>query len=329
MYNNRYKGKEFIKGNIIYEGEYLFNKKWTGKIYDKKRNISYEIKNGNGIIKEYNKEYQLIYEGEYLDGKKWNGKAIYYENYDLLQFEIEYINGEINKNFVVKEFTYFSKILRFVGDYIYEEKYKNQNGYNKFSFNKEYFTGNGKEYYDNGKLKFEGEYLNGKKWNGKFFNIDKSTISEINNGKGFIQEYNDVGKIIFEGEYLEGKRNGKGKEYNQKEKLIFEGEYLEGKRNGNGKEFNQKGDVIFEGEYSDGERNGQGKEYEYENSIFSRLIFEGEYSNGERWDGQFFGDIYDYEKGFINAGHYKEGKFYIETNDNFGEFEKEEENEGE
>ena len=53
----------------------------------------------------------------------------------------------------------------------------------------------GREYYglDN-TLRFEGEYLNGKR-----------------NGKG--KEYNYNGKLSFEGEYLNGKRNGKGKEY--------------------------------------------------------------------------------------------------------------------
>ena len=45
----------------------------------------------------------------------------------------------------------------------------------------------------NDNLIFDGEYLNGKKWNGK--------------GK----EYDDC-KLIFEGEYLNGQRNGKGKE---------------------------------------------------------------------------------------------------------------------
>jgi len=36
----------------------------------------------------------------------------------------------------------------------------------------------GKEYYPNGKLEFEGEYLNGQRWNGKgkeyyFFQLDE------------------------------------------------------------------------------------------------------------------------------------------------------------
>ena len=38
---------------------------------------------------------------------------------------------------------------------------------------------------------FEGEYLNGERWNGK--------------------EYNGYGKLIFEGDYLNQKRNGKVK----------------------------------------------------------------------------------------------------------------------
>ena len=46
----------------------------------------------------------------------------------------------------------------------------------------------GKEYDENGRLIFEGEYLDGKKWNGKSKEFDKN------------------GLIIFEGEYSKGKR---------------------------------------------------------------------------------------------------------------------------
>ena len=65
----------------------------------------------------------------------------------------------------------------------------------------------------NGKLKFEGEYLN-----------------EERHGKG--KEYNKYGKLIFEGEYKQGKKwNGKVIEYNDKGELEFEDEYLNGERN--------------------------------------------------------------------------------------------------
>ena len=56
--------------------------------------------------------------------------------------------------------------------------------------------GNGKEYNYYKQLKYDGEYLNGKR-----------------NGKG--KEFNLMGDLEFEGEYLNGKRwNGKLKEYN-------------------------------------------------------------------------------------------------------------------
>ena len=94
-----------------------------------------------------------------------------------------------------------------------------------------YKHGKGKEY-NEGKLLFEGEYLNGKRWNGK------------------ITDYDFYGNLIFESEILEG--NGKGKEYYNGE-LLFEGEYLNGERwNGKVKEYNENGLLIFEGEIKNG-----------------------------------------------------------------------------
>ena len=49
---------------------------------------------------------------------------------------------------------------------------------------------NSKEYHDNGKLSFEGEYLNGER-------------------NGLAKEFYYNGKLKFDGEYLNGKRNGK------------------------------------------------------------------------------------------------------------------------
>ena len=104
-------------------------------------------------------------------------------------------------------------------------------------------NGKGKEYYQNGQLKFEGEYLhshklsgleyiNGnvfyegeylydKKWNGKSFNGCRNFIIELKNGTGKVKEYYHTGNLEFEREYLNGKRNGKGKEYWNDGKLMF------------------------------------------------------------------------------------------------------------
>ena len=51
------------------------------------------------------------------------------------------------------------------------------------------------------KIKFEGEYLYGKRWNGKGFNHEGKEVFEIKNGEGLIKEYNNKGKLILEGEY--------------------------------------------------------------------------------------------------------------------------------
>ena len=62
-------------------------------------------------------------------------------------------------------------------------------------------------------MKFEGNYLNGKKWNGKGYDSNEKVIYELKEGKGYIKEYNDFDvTLIFEGEYLYGEKNGKGKE---------------------------------------------------------------------------------------------------------------------
>ena len=102
-----------------YEGEFLYNKKWNGKGYDKYGNIIYELKNGNGKVREYDiNNDKLKFEGEYLNGKR-NGKGKEYYPGGTLEFECEYLNGKRN--------------------------------------------GKGKEYGYNGKLKFEGQFLNDKR----------------------------------------------------------------------------------------------------------------------------------------------------------------------
>ena len=156
--------------------------------------------------------------------------------------------------------------MEYEGEYLYDKKW-NSKGYDgNGDIIYELIKGNGKvkEYDAYDKLRFEGEYINGKL-----------------NGKG--KEYNND-RLIFEGEYLNGERHGKGKEYDNydfKNYLKFEGEYLNGKRNGKGIEYQSDGDLIFEGEYLDGKIwNGKGKgEYGFNS------MFKGEYLNGKEWNG--------------------------------------------
>ena len=80
LYNNEEK--------LIYEGEFLYNKKWSGKGYDGNGNVTFEIINGNGKGIEY-LHNNTRFEGEYINGKR-NGFGKEYEKDGKLKFEGEF-----------------------------------------------------------------------------------------------------------------------------------------------------------------------------------------------------------------------------------------------
>ena len=99
-----------------------------------------------------------------------------------------------------------------------------------------YLNGKCTEYYTNNNdeiISFEGEYLNGKKWNGKGYNTDTNIIYELINGKGKVKYY-DVDSydsyLEFDCEYINGEKNGNCKDYYYNGNLKFESEYKDGKK---------------------------------------------------------------------------------------------------
>ena len=71
----------------------------------------------------------------------------------------------------------------------------------------------GIEYDTNGNIEFQGEYLNGKRWNGKGYNYEgeESYIINYGNSNGKIIEYHIDGRKKYEGEYINGKKKWKRK----------------------------------------------------------------------------------------------------------------------
>ena len=268
-------GKGILSGEygIIFGGEYLNGKNWNGKLYDIDGNLFYELKEGkglmricngdnalnyegeflngeiNGKVREYNNEGKVKFEGEYLDGKR-NGKAKEYDNKGKIKFECEYLYDHKIK---VKE--YSNGILSYEGEYSFDKKLTGKGYYEKGNLTYELINGNGRviEYDYEGKLIFEGEYLNGIKW------------------IGHNKEYEIVGKLKFQGEYL-GDYRKKGKEY-VRGILTYEGEYYKDKK-WTGKGYDKNGNLIYE--LING--NGKVKEYDYD----FKLVFEGEYWRKEK-----------------------------------------------
>ena len=145
----------------------------------------------NGYGKEYNLEtMDLIFKGFYLNGKK-NGKGKEYLNCKSI-FVGEYFNGKRNGKGL--EFNKYERVI-FEGEYLDGKRWNGIIYKNKYKFIIKNGKGILREYHDNGKLKFEGEYIN-------------------SNKKG--KKYCDKGELIFEGEYLKEKKwNGKIKRYSK------------------------------------------------------------------------------------------------------------------
>ena len=176
LYSYKLRGKHYVHGKLEYEGEYLRYEKWNGKGYDENGNIVYELEYGNGNVKEFDINEQLEFEGKYFKGARFGKGKEYYGHSTRLKFEGYYFNGwRVGKGKEI-DFMYGQrkiKKLTFEGFYIEGRK----NGY-------------GKEYLDYD-LIFEGEYLKGKRWNGK--------------GKGL----DSRGELRYECEYLEGEEQNK------------------------------------------------------------------------------------------------------------------------
>ena len=265
-YESNGKAKEFSSydDHLIYEGDYFNGKRnGKGKEYDEDERLKFEGEYLNGKRNGKGKEYdiygdEIIFEGEYLNGKRWNGKIYDHDGHST--YELKNGNGYFKEYY--EDENYLS--LEFEGVYKNGEK-----------------NGKGKEYYDyvNNKLRFDGEYLNGKKWNGKLFDEHGIIICEIKDGKGSLKEYNRNKVLIYEAKFLNGELNGKVREFNDEGQLIFEGEDLCGILNGKVKEY-EYGRISFEGEYLYGHKR-KGKEY-----MGERLEYEGEYLFDKKWSGK-------------------------------------------
>ena len=263
-------GKEYtLDGNkLVFEGEFKNDKK-NGKgkeYYETNGKIFFygTYLNGkrHGIGKEYHLNGKIKFEGEYSNGYKIEGKGYSQEG------KLELIFGRDGEG---REYYPNEGKLSFKGTYLDGKRH-----------------GKGIEYYSSGEIKFEGEYSNGYKIEGKGYNYFGKIIFELErNGKG--KEYDIIGKLKYEGEFLNGKRNGKGKEYNLVNgKLKYEGEYKEDLLHGKVKKYDNNGNIIFEGEYKEGKKwNGiSNEEYEYTDDGPFEGCFQGEYLNGKRWNGK-------------------------------------------
>jgi len=210
------------------------------------------IKQGTGNWDFYALMHDFMtYEGEYQNGIK-NGKG---KEYKLIDIDL-ISSGE--GNYIKFEDTNINLLFEDLKkcDFFENARFKSENQDQVGIINI-----NRKEYIYYRKLEYEGEFKNGKRWNGKGKENNSFLFfeGEYLNGRflnGVIKLFNSKGNISFEGEYLNGER--KGNKYDNDLNYILEGEYLDEKINGKRIEYDCKGNKIFEGNFQMGKEMEKG-----------------------------------------------------------------------
>jgi len=151
-----------------------------------------------------------------------------------------------------------------------------------------------KEFYENGGLKSEGNYKDGKRekqWSYYFANGQAEQTGEYIKGKpsGEWKKYFSDGKLNRDEFYENGKENGIMTELTRDSVVIARGNYVDGKKDGVWN-FNNNG-YIAEGKFLEDKEDGMWKQY----ATDKRVIFEGSFVDGQE-NGEH---TYYYEDGHI------------------------------
>ena len=296
---------------------------------DGKINKIINYKNGDkeGIAKEFNKDSTIItilnYRNDFLiskekinrkdkNGLKQGSWKTFYNN-DKLKSEANYLNDLLHG--IYREYDRRGKLIknqRYNYGVLLEENVEE----------KEQIVVK-EEFYENGKLKKSGGFINKRpvgihkefKPNGTISNAilydDEGNIK----GTGLIDEnvkkqgewkyYYPDGKIKSKGKYLNNRKNGKWTFYFQDGSYEQKGRYKNGKLSGDWTWFFENGNIKREEHYYNGKEEGLFIEYNQNEEIISK----GEYIDGEK-EGEWYYFVGDHiEKGNFRFG-LKNGMWY-------------------
>ena len=158
-----------------------------------------------------------------------------------------------------------------------------------------------KEYYVNGSIRSEGNYIADKKngkWTYFFENGEEEQEGYFKNGKydGLWQWYYDTGELKRNENYYNGREDGTCIEYSKTGDILETGEYINGLKEGVW--VNNIGDHVEKGLYKDGLREGMWRYY----FMNGKVKFEGSFIQGIE-DGK--------HKWYYDNGNLMEERYYI------------------
>ena len=282
-----------------------------------KNEVTYSEDKMNGYLKEYSPAGSLLNTTKYIKGVL----QINVPELAKLEMRTEYFdNGQAKFTRTYKDdvaegiHREFSREGKVIGAKIYEEGVLTAEGILDTTGRKQ---GIWKEYYPEGQLKSQGEYLNSKRIGEWVFYHPNAKIEQKGKydrkgkAQGSWKWFYETGNLLREENYLNDLVDGAMTEYSDSGKVVTKGEFLDGQKEGPW--MMELQGYREEGSYKAGKRDGDWKHYYTDNG---KLRFEGKFVDGEPDGIQTFyylnGNIKQVGK---YAGGAKEGewKFYDES----------------
>ena len=174
-----------------------------------------------------------------------------------------------------------------------------------------------RDYYENGQLKLEHNYEDGKLHGLSKEYFENGQIKYIHNYKngeyhGLLKGYYVDGKLKYEFNYKNDKKDGLCKDYFENGQLKFEGNYKEGKRHGLCKNYYETGQLEIEENYKEDKRNGLHKDYYEDGQLRIESNYKEEKLNGLRKKYYETGQL-EYEDNYKEDKRHGLCKVYYET----------------
>jgi len=285
----------------------------------KKHGISREFDGQGSVITiyEYKNDY-LVYKEKINrkdnKGFKQGTWKEYFQN-DKIKREINYINDTLNGYY--KEFDENGKMVHLF-------KYKDGKKLNIDSV-KEVNVFVKEEYYDNGKLKYKGSYIDsipvglhkyfskdGSVQTGMIYNeigklLGEGLVDDNEKKQGSWKFYYESGELLSRGRYLDDKRIDEWLFYYRNGNLEEKGKYIKGNPVGEWNWFHENGNIWRIENYENGKEEGSFVEFAPDSSVINK----GEYVDGEK-EGFWFYHVGDHTEEGNYQGGLKEGlwKYY-------------------